>query len=304
MVLIAAIAALFGLIVGSFLNVVIYRLPIMLDREWRRQCRDILGPEASTMPGGDDNTGKPFNLSQPASTCPACKTPIKARHNIPVLSYLWLRGRCAACGAGISVRYPLVEAFTGVVSAVVALRFGLSLESVALLALCWSLIALSFIDFDHQILPDVITLPLLWLGLGLALIGEQPDGAGFEIIPDLQSSVIGAMAGYLSLWTVYQLFRLVTGKEGMGYGDFKLLAALGAWMGWQMLPLIITFSAFVGAATGIAMIVLRGRDRQLPIPFGPYLAAAGFLAILWGRTLMDAYFGKEMMAIWFGTGVS
>ena len=253
---VAAVAALLGLIVGSFLNVVIYRLPVMLDRDWRRQAREVLSP--------------------------ACKTPIKAYHNIPVLSYVLLRGRCAACSTRIPLRYPVVEALTGAVSAAVALRFGFSMEGVGALLLCWSLI-------DHQILPDAITLPLLWLGMAIAVLGE--DRGGFLVLTDLRSSVIGAMAGYLSLWLVYQGFRLVTGKEGMGYGDFKLLAVLGAWLGWQVLPLIILLSALVGAVTGIALVVIRGRDRQLPLPFGPYLAAAGFVALLWGQPLMGAYRG-------------
>lgn len=281
---VTAVAALLGLIVGSFLNVVIYRLPVMLDRDWRRQCREILSPGKP-----DADEGPPFDLVRPRSTCPACKTPIKAYHNIPVLSYVLLRGRCAACAAQIPLRYPLVEALTGAVSAAVALRFGLSLEGTGALLLCWSLIALSFIDLDHQILPDAITLPLLWLGIAFAVLGE--DRGGFLILTDLRSSIIGAMAGYLSLWLVYQGFRLVTGKEGMGYGDFKLLAVLGAWLGWQVLPLIILLSALVGAVTGIALIVIRGRDRQLPLPFGPYLAAAGFAALMWGQPLIGAYRG-------------
>ncbi len=280
--LIAAIAALLGLIFGSFLNVVICRLPVMLDREWRRQCREMLSPEP---PPADPEP--PFDLMRPASACPACKAPIKAYQNIPIVSYLFLRGRCAACGVRISLRYPLVEAFTGLASALVALRFGLSLECAGALVVCWSLIALAGIDLDHQILPDAITLPLLWLGLLFALLGEY--AGGFTVIADLRSSVIGAMAGYLSLWSVYQVFRLVTGKEGMGYGDFKLLAALGAWLGWQMLPVIIMLSALVGALTGISLIVARGRDRQLPMPFGPFLAAAGYVALMWGRPLIDAY---------------
>jgi leader peptidase (prepilin peptidase)/N-methyltransferase len=277
----AAVAAVFGLIVGSFLNVVIYRLPIMLDRDWRRQCREMLTPG---QPPADE--GPRFDLVKPRSACPACKAPIRAYQNIPVLSYLLLRGRCAACGARISLRYPLVEALSGAVAALVALRFGLSLEGLGALVLCWSLIALAFIDLDQQILPDIITLPLLWLGIALAVFGA--DGR-FTVLADLESSVIGAMAGYLSLWIVYHAYRLVTGKEGMGYGDFKLLGALGAWLGWQMLPLIILLSALVGAATGIALVVLRGRDHQLPLPFGPFLAAAGFVALVWGRPLLGAY---------------
>jgi leader peptidase (prepilin peptidase)/N-methyltransferase len=280
--LVAAVAALFGLIVGSFLNVVIYRLPVMLDREWRRQCREMLSPGQAP-----SDEGPRFDLVTPRSACPACKTPIKAYHNIPVLSYLLLRGRCAACGARIALRYPLVEILSGAVAALVALRFGLSLEAAGALLLCWALIALSFIDLDQQILPDIITLPLLWCGIALALLGE--GNGGFMVLADLRSSVIGAMAGYLSLWLVYHAYRLVTRKEGMGYGDFKLLGALGAWLGWQMLPLIILLSALVGAVIGIALVVLRGRDHQLPLPFGPYLAAAGLVALIWGEPLISAY---------------
>ena len=284
---VAALAALFGLVVGSFLNVVIYRLPIMLDRRWRRDCQELLSPG---QPAPDQ--GPPFDLARPASACPACSTPIRARHNVPVFGWLWLRGRCDACKAPISPRYPLVEAFTGLVSAVVVLRFGLTPESAGLLVLSWALIALSCIDFDHQILPDVITLPLLWLGIGMALAGER-FGLDYAVIPNLEASVIGAVTGYLSLWCVYQLFRLTTGKEGMGYGDFKLLALLGAWLGWQVLPVVILLSALVGAVVGILLIVVRGRDRQLPIPFGPYLAAAGFVALLWGHDIIDAYLGMS-----------
>jgi leader peptidase (prepilin peptidase)/N-methyltransferase len=200
---------------------------------------------------------------------------------VPLLSYLFLRGRCAACGASIGVRYPLVETATAVLSALVAWRFGYGLELAGALPLTWSLIALTVIDLDHQLLPDAITLPLLWLGLGFALLG-----AGFT---DLHSAVIGAMAGYLVLWSVYHLFKLVTGKEGMGFGDFKLLGALGAWLGWQMLPVVIILSAVVGALTGVAMILLAGRDSQRPIPFGPFLAAAGFVALLWGPERLSGY---------------
>lgn len=280
--IVAAGAALLGLVIGSFLNVVIHRLPLVLERDWRRQCHELLSPGE---PAPDE--GPAFNLLRPRSACPSCRTPIRARHNIPLLGYLVLGGRCAACRAPISVRYPLVEAGTGVLSALVVLRFGLSLEAAGALLLVWSLIALAVIDLDHQILPDVITLPLLWAGMLLALVGEQTGD--FLVLADLHSSVIGAMAGYLSLWLVYHGFRLVTGKEGMGYGDFKLLGALGAWLGWQALPLVILLSAAVGATVGIALIVLRGRDRQLPLPFGPYLAAAGLVALLWGGPLTEAY---------------
>lgn len=275
-------AALLGLVVGSFLNVVIHRLPRMLERDWRRQSHEVLHPGE---PAPDP--GPPFDLMRPRSACPACKAQIKAWHNIPVLSYLALGGRCAACGMRISARYPLVEAFTALVSALVAVRFGLTLEGTGALLLCWSLIALAVIDLDHQILPDIITLPLLWLGVLVAIVGDR--GGGHQVLAGLESSVIGAMAGYLSLWLVYHGFRLATGKEGMGYGDFKLLAALGAWLGWQALPLLILLSALVGALVGITLIIVRGRDRQLPLPFGPYLAAAGFVALLWGQPLTEAY---------------
>lgn len=280
--IVAAGAALLGLVIGSFLNVVIHRLPLVLEREWRRQCHELLSPG---QPPPDEQPA--FNLLRPRSACPSCKTPIRARHNVPLLGYLVLGGRCAACRAPISVRYPLVEAGTALLSALVVLRFGLSLEAAGALLLVWSLVALAVIDLDHQILPDVITLPLLWAGVLLALLGEQ--SGNFLVLADLRSSVIGAMAGYVSLWLVYHGFRLVTGKEGMGYGDFKLLAALGAWLGWQALPLVILLSAAVGAMVGIALIVLRGRDRQLPLPFGPYLAAAGLVALLWGGPLTEAY---------------
>jgi leader peptidase (prepilin peptidase) / N-methyltransferase len=279
---IAAVAGLLGLVIGSFLNVVIYRLPVMLDRDWRRQAREVLSPGEPAHP-----EGPPFNLATPRSTCPACKTPIKARHNVPVLGWLWLRGRCAACAAPIAPRYPAIEALTGLVSVLVVLRFGLTLEAAGSLLLCWSLIALTFIDADHQILPDIITLPLLWLGLAFGLLGEA--AGGYSVLADLRSGVIGAMAGYLSLWLVYQGFRLATGKEGMGYGDFKLLAVLGAWLGWQKLPLVILLSALVGAVIGLTLIAVRGRDSQQPLPFGPYLAAAGFVALLWGQPIIDAY---------------
>ena len=274
------VLALVGLVVGSFLNVVIYRLPVMLDRDWRRQARQQL-----SLPEPAETAPARFNLVAPRSSCPGCGAPVKAWQNIPIVSYLLLRGRCASCGMKIAVRYPVIEALTGILSALAAWKFGYGMACVAALLLTWSLIALAVIDLDHQILPDIITLPLLWLGLGFTLVSD----AAFT---DLRAAVIGALAGYLSLWSVYHLFRLVTGKEGMGYGDFKLFAALGAWLGWQMLPVIILLSALVGALTGIALIVIRGRDRQLPIPFGPFLAAAGFVALLWGPQIVSAYLGR------------
>jgi len=271
------IAALFvlGLLIGSFLNVVVYRTPIILDRQWRRQCDELAGRETPEAPR--------FNIVVPRSACPACKAPIKAIHNVPVLSWLALRGQCASCKAKISARYPLVELLTGLLSAAVAWKFGYTPQMGAALVLTWFLVALTFIDFDTQLLPDALTLPLLWLGLAASVLGFAP------IEP--RSAIIGALAGYLSLWSVYHLFKLATGKEGMGYGDFKLLAALGAWLGWQMLLPIILLSAAVGAITGIALIVARGRDRNIPIPFGPFLAAAGWIALMWGNGIVTGYLG-------------
>jgi leader peptidase (prepilin peptidase) / N-methyltransferase len=276
-----------GLAVGSFLNVVIYRLPVMLDRAWRAQCAESYGDAGgATLPTG---LPQPFNLVVPRSACPACRAPISAWHNIPLLSWVLLRGRCASCGEPISVRYPLIEALSGILCAAVAWRFGFGWPALAALVLTWFLIALTFIDVDHQLLPDNLTLPLLWLGLLLALWGPQPGGAALPV--DLRSSVLGALAGYLSLWSVYHLFRLLTGKEGMGYGDFKLFAALGAWLGWQMLLPIIVMAATVGAVVGIALITLRGRNRASPIAFGPFLAAAGWLMLMFGPQLLGTYLG-------------
>ncbi len=270
----AAVAGLLGLCLGSFLNVVIHRLPRMMEREWQTQCCELRGeaPPAS----------EPLTLATPRSRCPACGHPITALQNIPVLSYLVLRGRCAACRNPISPRYPLIEAFTGLVSAYLASHFGLSWQTAGALCLLWTLIALACIDLDTQLLPDSLTLPLLWLGLLFNLFGTYVD---------LASAVVGAMAGYLSLWSVYWLFKLATGKEGMGYGDFKLLAALGAWLGWQMLPAIILLSSLVGAFVGLGLIVFARHGRNIPIPFGPYLAAAGLIALLWGGSLTRTYLG-------------
>lgn len=278
-------AALLGLIVGSFLNVVIYRLPLMMEREWREQARQLLGQPSEAEP-----SQTPINLISPRSHCPACQSPVAAWHNVPVLSYLLLKGRCAACGVTISPRYPLIELLTALLSATLIWKFGPTFAGLSALVLCWALIAASAIDLDHQLLPDSITQPLLWLGLALGLSGLLADMPPF---PDLQSAVLGAMAGYLSLWTVYKVFKWLTGKEGMGYGDFKLLAALGAWLGWQMLPLVIILSAVVGTVTGIAMIVVGRHARQAPIPFGPFLAAAGLCALLWGPGLVSAYLGMR-----------
>jgi leader peptidase (prepilin peptidase)/N-methyltransferase len=286
-------AFLLGLVVGSFLNVVIYRLPIMMEHEWRRQCAELAAEEQGAQ-GELGSHPEPvpaptarFNLLVPRSACPSCKTQIRGWHNIPVLSYLALRGRCAACGTPISRRYPLVELLTGILSAVVAWRFGLSWEALAALVFTWCLVALAAIDFDRQLLPDDITLSLLWLGLSISLLG--PSGVSHSIPVDPASSIIGAATGYLSLWSVFQVFRLLTGKEGMGYGDFKLFAAFGAWFGWQMLLLIILIAAVAGATAGIALIALRRHGRGMPIPFGPYLAAAGWIALVWGPELIDRY---------------
>lgn len=266
------IAALFGLAIGSFLNVVIHRLPVMMERSWHAQCTELRG-EALPAP-------ERFNLWQPRSRCPGCGHAISAAENIPVVSYLLQKGRCKGCGERISARYPTVELLSAVLAVLVAWHFGPTAQTLAALVLTWALIALTFIDLDHQLLPDDITLPVLWLGLGLSLFG---------VFVDAKASIIGAIAGYLSLWSVYQLFRLVTGKEGMGHGDFKLLALLGAWLGWQMLPVVIILSSLVGAVVGLSLIALRGHDRAIPIPFGPYLAAAGWLALLWGDDLTRGY---------------
>jgi len=263
-----------GLMVGSFLNVVIHRLPLIMERDWKAQCQEYLGHAEA------DGDGAPLTLAKPASRCPHCGHKIRFYENIPVLSYLLLRGKCSGCGESISIRYPLIELLTGILSAVIAWHYGFGWQAGAALLLTWALISLSMIDVDHQLLPDAITLPVLWLGLVLSL---------FPVFADIRSSLIGAIAGYLSLWTVYQLFKLVTGKEGMGFGDFKLLALLGAWMGWQSLPMIILLSSAVGALLGGTMIAIQGRDRHQPIPFGPYLAIAGWIALLWGDRISGAY---------------
>lgn len=265
----------FGLLVGSFLNVVILRLPVMLEREWRQQAREVLGEPAE--PAGDR-----FDLISPGSHCPACGRRIRAWENIPVLSWIALRGRCRGCGATIGARYPLVELITAVLSATAAWHFGWGAELAGALLLTWSLVALSGIDVDHQLLPDTLTLPMLWFGLAFALL----TGGALASPVD---ALIGAMAGYLSLWLVFHGFRLATGKEGMGYGDFKLFALLGAWLGWQALPVIILMASLVGAVAGVAMVLMLGRDRELPIPFGPYLAAAGWLTLLWRDDLIGTY---------------
>ncbi len=261
-----------GLIVGSFLNVVILRLPKMMEQGWQRDCCEVLDQPAPVQ--------EPISLSHPGSHCPGCGVAIKPWQNIPVISWLVLRGRCAQCGMGISVRYPAVELITGVLSGLVAWQFGFGIEAFSALALIWMLVALTGIDIDTQLLPDSITLPLLWLGLAVNL---------FAVWTPLSSAVIGAMLGYGSLWSVYWLFKLVTGKEGMGYGDFKLLGALGAWFGWQAVPLMILLSSFVGAALGIAILLSKRQGRDTPMPFGPYLAGAGLLTLFFGDTLITEY---------------
>jgi len=271
---IAVVAGIIGLCVGSFVNVVIYRLPKMLDRGWRAQCAELAGESVAESP--------PYNLVIPRSQCPSCGHPISALENIPVLSYMVLRGRCKACKARISARYPLVEVLTGALTVAAALRFHGIPTIAAACVLLWTLVALTFIDFDTQLLPDNITLPLIWAGLLVNIAGIMPGVT-------LRDAVLGAVAGYLALWIVYWLFKLIRGKEGMGYGDFKLLAALGAWLGWQMLPLIVLLSSLVGAAIGIGLVVFKGRDHQVPLAFGPFLAIAGAIALFFGQPLMALY---------------
>jgi leader peptidase (prepilin peptidase) / N-methyltransferase len=280
---------LLGLVIGSFLNVVIYRLPIMLERDWRAQAAELLPPvgDTATTPSTVQAVPEPLTLSTPRSACPACKAPIKAWQNIPVVSWLLLRGRCASCRTKISVRYPMVELATGLLSAWVAWHFGFGAPAACGLLVTWSLIALTGIDIDHQLLPDGITLPLMWAGLLAAVIVGPVAGSPIPV--SAHDAIVGAVSGYVSLWLVFHAFRLITGKEGMGYGDFKLFAALGAWLGWKLLPLVILLSAATGAILGILMIVLRGRDRSAPMPFGPYLAAAGWLAMMYGDDLVSSY---------------
>jgi leader peptidase (prepilin peptidase)/N-methyltransferase len=268
-------AGLVGLAIGSFLNVVIHRLPKMMEHAWQAECAAARG---EALPAGPR-----YDLVTPRSSCPACGHRITARENVPVLSYLWLHGRCSACRAAIGVRYPVVEALTAALSAYCAWHFGFGFAAFGAMLFVWGMIALTFIDVDTQLLPDSITLPLLWAGLFFNLRGT---------FVDLQSAVIGAVAGYLVLWAVYWVFKLATGKEGMGFGDFKLLAAIGAWLGWKLLPLVFLASSLVGAVVGIVLIVLARRGREVPIPFGPYLAGAGLIALLWGRELVDRYLAQ------------
>lgn len=272
------VVAVLGLIIGSFLNVVIARLPIILEREWRSECRELLDEQPSSDAGLETER---FSLVAPRSRCPKCGSMVRALDNIPVLSWLLLRGRCRACGEPISVQYPLIELLTALLAVSVLLRFGVTGYAVLAVAFSWILIPAAVIDLRTTLLPDNLTLPLLWLGLVAAAIGVSP------VAPT--DAIVGATAGYLVLWVLYHAFRLLTGKEGMGYGDFKLLAALGAWVGWQGLPVVILLSSGVGAVLGLAMIGLQGRDRAAPIPFGPFLAAGGWIALMWGDQITSAY---------------
>ena len=273
--------SLVSLCVGSFLNVVIYRLPLMMQREWQSECRLLLDDELNTNQAKPKNTSEPFNLVKPNSTCPKCKTAIKPWQNIPIISWLILKGKCASCSNPISIRYPAIEAITALLSLVVAYTFGATEQALLYIVITWALVALTFIDIDHMLLPDQLTLPLVWLALIAAV-------AGITITPS--DAIMGAAFGYLSLWSVFWLFKLLTGKEGMGYGDFKLLALFGALLGWQSLLTIILLSSVVGAIIGIALLSIQGKDKATPIPFGPYLAIAGWITLLWGNHLQSAYF--------------
>ncbi|MBX2858563.1 MAG: A24 family peptidase [Cellvibrionaceae bacterium] len=268
-----ALALGLGLLVGSFLNVVIYRMPLVLFHTWKKECVDFLAVE-------QELEDAPPGIVFPASHCPQCKVKIKPWHNIPVLSFLLLRGKCAHCQHPISIRYPLVELVTGLLTGFVVIYFALTPQAALAALLTWCLVVLTMIDVDHKLLPDTITLPLLWLGLG---------ANSFNLFVDLESAVYGAIFGYLSLWSFYWLFKLATGKDGMGFGDFKLFAALGAWMGWKMLLPIIILSSMVGAIVGISGILIYGRDKNIPMPFGPYLAAAGWIALFWGEAMVNYY---------------
>ena len=263
-----------GLMVGSFLNVVIYRIPKMMEQEWRENCAEISGESSAS-------DAPKMTLSSPASSCPHCRHKIRFYENIPVISWLVLRGKCSACGEKISARYPIIECITAILSVIVAWHFGYGWQALGGLILTWALIALSVIDIDHQLLPDSITLPFLWLGLAASLL---------PVFVDSHDAIIGGIAGYMSLWLVFQTFKLLTGKEGMGFGDFKLLALLGAWLGWAALPGIIILSSLVGAVLGVILLTVQKKDHQTPIPFGPYLATAGWISLLWGEELRNAYF--------------
>lgn len=271
-----ALATLFGLVIGSFLNVVIHRLPKILERQWRAECAELQGQPQPDAPR--------YNLLSPRSACPQCDHRLSALENIPIVSYLWLRAKCSACGAAISIRYPVVETLSGLLGAYIAWHFGAGWAAITLMVFAWSMIALAFIDLDTFYLPDNITLLLLWLGLVAHALQLLP-----QLGVSITDAVIGAAAGYLCLWSVFWVFKLVTGKEGMGYGDFKLLAAIGAWLGWKALPIVILLSSVVGAAVGIVLIVLRRQGREVPIPFGPYLVVAGLIALFWGDAITRKY---------------
>lgn len=268
--------ALLSLIIGSFLNVVIYRLPKMMENEWQQEYKAYFAAGSAT-----EAAPAKFNLAVPRSACPACNAQVLARDNVPVLSWLLLKGKCRSCRTPISIRYPVVEALTAVLSAVVAWKLGFGLAAAVLIFTTWTLIALTFIDIDKMLLPDQLTLPLLWLALLFSLSSSAFVNPG--------QAIVGAAAGYLSLWSVYWLFKLLTGKEGMGYGDFKLLAVFGALLGWQQLPLIILLSSCVGAVVGVILLSVQGKNKATPIPFGPYIAAAGWIALLWGEQITSAY---------------
>lgn len=272
------LALLIGLCVGSFLNVVIYRIPKQLQAGWERDSRDFLGLSAPESAPADET----FNIAKPTSHCPKCQTALKPWHNIPLISYLVLRGRCSNCSQAISVQYPLVELISGLAFILTVGYLGFTIKAGLIIVFCLFLLSLTVIDIETQLLPDILTYPFMWLGLLANTNG---------IFTDINSAVMGAIAGYLSLWTVYWAFKLFTGKEGMGHGDFKLLAALGAWMGWQMLPLVILLSSFVGAIIGLAVVAIMGRDKQIPMAFGPYLAIAGLIAFIWGESIINAYLG-------------
>ncbi|MDN3382973.1 A24 family peptidase [Pseudoalteromonas sp. APC 3358] len=272
---------LISLCIGSFLNVVIYRLPLMMQREWQSECRLLLEDELTGNKSKQANINKPFNLVKPNSTCPKCKTAIKPWQNIPIISWLALKGKCASCSNPISARYPAVELITAILSLIVAYSFGATEQALLYIFVTWILVALTFIDIDHMLLPDQLTLPLVWLALIASVMG-------YTITPT--DAIIGAACGYLSLWSVFWLFKLLTGKEGMGYGDFKLLAVFGALLGWQSLLTIILLSSVVGAIIGIALLSIQGKDKATPIPFGPYLAIAGWIAMLWGNQIQGTYF--------------
>jgi len=271
---------LLSLIIGSFLNVVVYRLPKMMHNGWYMECREFLADELTCVPA---KKIEPLTLSIPNSTCPQCGHRIRFYENIPVLSWLFLKGKCSQCKNGISIRYPLVETATALLSLIVAIQFGVSLDTIFLVILTWGLVCLTLIDFDHMLLPDQIVMPLLWLGLLINLPGT------FVPITD---AVLGATVGYMSLFSIFWLFKLVTGKEGMGYGDFKLFALFGAWIGWQLLPILILMASVVGAIVGISLMVFKKHQREQAIPFGPYLAVAGWITILWGETIWLWYIAK------------